>query len=110
MKNLIHKYIGWWFIPFYKRKIAPSFKLWYDKFIDWRYGIKHGCYMTNKSITNMEEWNNRQEQYNKHRKNRRKFNQNVFRITGIGTEDCKLELKDNIKKIDYEGENNKGKI
>lgn len=39
MKNIIHKYIGWWFIPKYKR-LVPKIKSVYNKFVDWRYGIK----------------------------------------------------------------------
>lgn len=50
MKKITHKYITSWFIPFYKRKIAPKFKLWYDKYIDWKYGIKSTTYDYNRKI------------------------------------------------------------
>jgi hypothetical protein len=39
MKNLIHKYITSWAIPKYKR-LVPKLKSMYNKFIDWKYGIK----------------------------------------------------------------------
>ena len=39
MKNLLHKYIGWWLIPKYKR-LVQKIKLWYDKYQYWKYGIE----------------------------------------------------------------------
>lgn len=39
MKNLINRYILSYFRPKYKR-LAPKLKSIYNKFTDWRYGIK----------------------------------------------------------------------
>ncbi len=40
MKKLIHKYITFWLIPFYKRKIAGRLKSIYNKYQCWKYGIE----------------------------------------------------------------------
>jgi hypothetical protein len=39
MKNLIHKYIGFYLIPKYKRLVSKS-KSVYNKYINWKYGIR----------------------------------------------------------------------
>lgn len=51
MKNLYHKYIGFWLTPKYKR-LAPKLKSIYIKFTDWRYGIKVETNIKNNDCCN----------------------------------------------------------